>query len=154
MTLELDPDESDNDSEDESAHDSAPGSANEERSDEGEAFQQVAPVKANAPAKVQRAPVKELADDEGWITPSNIHKASKSFDPFGDVKVEKKPEIACLTTDFAMQVMRVKISHMVVVCAATMMMHGAIRQRKRTKYRFKLLCPALEYLHVFFFNLC
>jgi hypothetical protein len=73
-------------------------------SDEAGEFQQVSSGKGAAVHKPGKVPAKELADDEGWITPSNIHKASKTFDPFGDVKIEKKPEVACLTTDFAMQV--------------------------------------------------
>ena len=43
-------------------------------------------------------------DDEGWITPSNF--AQKRLEMFG-VEASKKPEVvkvACMTTDFAMQV--------------------------------------------------
>jgi hypothetical protein len=43
-------------------------------------------------------------DDEGWITPKNF--AQKRLEMFG-VDAEKKQEhvkVACMTTDFAMQV--------------------------------------------------
>lgn len=61
-------------------------------------------VRGRRHGKKKVVQVRELADDEGWITPKNIHKVNKPFDPFGDVKEDKKPEVACLTTDFAMQV--------------------------------------------------
>lgn len=61
-------------------------------------------VRGRRHGKKKAVQVRELADDEGWITPKNIHKVNKPFDPFGDVKEDKKPEVACLTTDFAMQV--------------------------------------------------
>jgi RNA-binding protein NOB1 len=40
-------------------------------------------------------------DDEGWITPSNIGNVKKNFG--GNVFEEKNVEVACITTDFAMQ---------------------------------------------------
>lgn len=40
-------------------------------------------------------------DDEGWITPSNISNVKKNFT--SDVLEEKEVEVACITTDFAMQ---------------------------------------------------
>ena len=43
----------------------------------------------------------EIDDNEGWITPSNITNVKKNLG--GDVLVEKDVEVACITTDFAMQ---------------------------------------------------
>ncbi|KAG5684977.1 hypothetical protein PVAND_014181 [Polypedilum vanderplanki] len=40
-------------------------------------------------------------DDEGWITPNNISNVKKNFS--GNVLEEKDVEVACITTDFAMQ---------------------------------------------------
>lgn len=40
-------------------------------------------------------------DDEGWITPSNIHIAKKQVN--ADLMEERYVEVACITTDFAMQ---------------------------------------------------
>lgn len=40
-------------------------------------------------------------DDEGWITPSNIKSAKKNYS--SDVLEDKEVEVACITTDFAMQ---------------------------------------------------
>lgn len=40
-------------------------------------------------------------DNEGWITPSNISNVKKNFG--GDVLEEAEVEVACITTDFAMQ---------------------------------------------------
>jgi hypothetical protein len=47
-------------------------------------------------------------DDEGWITPSNF--SQKRLEMFG-VEASKKPEVvkvACMTSDFAMQVSSLK----------------------------------------------
>ena len=49
-------------------------------------------------------PAEDDDDDEGWITPSNF--SQKRLEMFG-VEASKKPEVvkvACMTTDFAMQV--------------------------------------------------
>lgn len=40
-------------------------------------------------------------DDEGWITPGNISNVKKNFG--GEVLEEQEVEVACITTDFAMQ---------------------------------------------------
>ena len=40
-------------------------------------------------------------DDEGWITPSNVK--DKKLAMLGRTEDEPKVEVACLTTDFAMQ---------------------------------------------------
>lgn len=40
-------------------------------------------------------------DDSGWITPSNIVKVKKNYG--SDMLDEKPVEVACITTDFAMQ---------------------------------------------------
>ena len=40
-------------------------------------------------------------DDEGWITPGNINNVKKNFG--AEVLEEKEVEVACITTDFAMQ---------------------------------------------------
>lgn len=65
---------------------------NEEEIDEGqgESFEDEASNNSN-----------EEDDDEGWITPSNISNVKKNFG--GDVLEEKDVEVACITTDFAMQ---------------------------------------------------
>lgn len=44
---------------------------------------------------------KEGDDDEGWITPGNINNVKKNFG--AEVLEEKDVEVACITTDFAMQ---------------------------------------------------
>lgn len=43
----------------------------------------------------------ESGDDEGWITPGNISNVKKNFG--AEVLEEKDVEVACITTDFAMQ---------------------------------------------------
>lgn len=43
----------------------------------------------------------EEDDDEGWITPGNISNVKKNFG--GEVLEEQEVEVACITTDFAMQ---------------------------------------------------
>lgn len=43
----------------------------------------------------------EEDNDEGWITPSNISNVKKNFG--ADVLEEKEVDVACITTDFAMQ---------------------------------------------------
>lgn len=43
----------------------------------------------------------EEGDDEGWITPGNINNVKKNFG--GEVLEEQEVEVACITTDFAMQ---------------------------------------------------
>jgi RNA-binding protein NOB1 len=43
----------------------------------------------------------EEDDDEGWITPGNINNVKKNFG--GEVLEEQEVEVACITTDFAMQ---------------------------------------------------
>lgn len=43
----------------------------------------------------------EEDDDEGWITPGNISHVKKNFG--AEVLEEKDVEVACITTDFAMQ---------------------------------------------------
>lgn len=40
-------------------------------------------------------------DDDGWITPGNINTVKKNFG--AEVLEEKEVEVACITTDFAMQ---------------------------------------------------
>lgn len=110
MTLEGElGDDSEDEAESLANEEPAPAAGSADSSHDAGEFQQVASSKANTAAKPHRAPIKELADDEGWITPSNIHKASKTLDPFGDVKIDKKPEVACLTTDFAMQVWHARV---------------------------------------------
>lgn len=43
----------------------------------------------------------ESDDDEGWITPGNISNVKKNFG--AEVLEEQEVEVACITTDFAMQ---------------------------------------------------
>lgn len=43
----------------------------------------------------------ESDDDDGWITPSNIHIAKKQVN--GELMEDKCVKVACITTDFAMQ---------------------------------------------------
>lgn len=43
----------------------------------------------------------ESDDDAGWITPGNINNVKKNFG--GEVLEEQDVEVACITTDFAMQ---------------------------------------------------
>ena len=40
-------------------------------------------------------------DDEGWITPSNLKEKKASL--AGKVAEDSRVEVACITTDFAMQ---------------------------------------------------
>ena len=41
-------------------------------------------------------------DDDGWITPSNLRAATQAM---GEVSTETSSvDVACITTDFAMQV--------------------------------------------------
>lgn len=46
----------------------------------------------------------EDSDDDGaaWITPSNLSRAKKQMN--ADIEEEKSVKVACITTDFAMQV--------------------------------------------------
>jgi len=42
-------------------------------------------------------------EDEGWITPSNVGSKKKQFNGNIDMEETKKVQVACMTTDFAMQ---------------------------------------------------
>ena len=43
-------------------------------------------------------------DGQGWITPGNISQMKADSGDFGANSEEDKVQVACLTTDFAMQV--------------------------------------------------
>ena len=50
-------------------------------------------------------------DDEGWITPSNIKAKKQEFNGENEQDGQKPVKVACMTTDFAMQV----IFHFMVI---------------------------------------
>lgn len=46
----------------------------------------------------------ESDDDDDWITPSNLKEAQETL---GEVEIEENaPKVACVTSDFAMQVIK------------------------------------------------
>lgn len=49
----------------------------------------------------------EEDDEGGWITPGNIRQAKKQMN--ADFEEEKAVRVACITTDFAMQVSTIEI---------------------------------------------
>eukprot|EP00123_Amoebidium_parasiticum_P009386 comp19436_c0_seq1/m.22565 comp19436_c0_seq1/g.22565 ORF comp19436_c0_seq1/g.22565 comp19436_c0_seq1/m.22565 type:complete len:567 (-) comp19436_c0_seq1:550-2250(-) len=76
----------------------------------------------------------DTGDQDGWITPDNIKKVSKSqFDPFGDTVVDRHVKVACLTTDYAMQNVLIQMGlHVVSI-------DGMLIRRAKT---FVLKCQA------------
>ena len=46
----------------------------------------------------------EEEDEGGWINPSNLQQKRRDMQGFDDDLVTKEVEVACLTTDYAMQV--------------------------------------------------
>eukprot|EP01134_Creolimax_fragrantissima_P004982 CFRG4982T1 len=53
-------------------------------------------------------------DDDGWITPNNIHKAMSAFDPFTSKTSGAHVEVGCMTTDYAMQNVLIQMNLSVV----------------------------------------
>ena len=43
-------------------------------------------------------------DDEGWITPDNLHEVCKSFGGSNEVPLSDGIAVGCMTSDYAMQV--------------------------------------------------
>ena len=43
-------------------------------------------------------------EDDGWITPSNISRKKLQMNGVEEEELPKRVKVACLTTDFAMQV--------------------------------------------------